>query len=82
MGCDTEVLSPIRPRFGSEISLIVGDESISLGDGRSHRFPGPIVMRRPVDEDGWFAGALLDVLQADAVDLNLPGSLAAGGEVR
>jgi len=32
VGCDAEVLSLIRPRFGSEISLGVGDEPIPLSD--------------------------------------------------
>src|SRR5258708_112537 len=78
VGCDAEVLSLIRPRFGSEISLGVGDEPILLGDGVSHRFPSTKVMRRSVDEDDRFAGALLDVLQANPIDLNLLGSVAPG----
>ena len=31
-----------------------------------------------MDEDDWFAGALLDVLQANPIDLNLFGSLSPG----
>src|SRR5882672_11931535 len=78
VGCDAEVLSLIRPLFGSEISLGIGDEPIRLGDLLSHRFPSTKVMRRSVDEDDWFAGALLDVFQANPIDLNLFGSLTLG----
>jgi hypothetical protein len=70
VGCAAEVLSLVRPRFGS---LGVDDEPIPLGDLLSHRFPSTKVMRRPVDEDDRFAGALLDVLQANPIDLNLLG---------
>src|SRR5206468_3460408 len=73
VGCNAVVLSLIRPRFDSEISLGIGDEPIPLGDLLSHPFPGTKVMRRSVDEDDRFAGALIDVLQANPVDLDLLG---------
>src|SRR5882672_7889044 len=77
-GCDAKVLSLIRPRFGSEISLGVGNEPIPLDDLLSHRFPNTKVRRRSVDENDWFARALLDVFQANPIDLNLFGSLTPG----
>jgi hypothetical protein len=37
-----------------------------------------MVMGRSVDEDDWFARALLNVLQAKPIDLNLLGSRGIG----
>jgi|EndMetStandDraft_4_1072995.scaffolds.fasta_scaffold1285498_1 hypothetical protein len=47
-----------------------GHGSVLLSD----RFPRAKIVRGSVDEDDWFAGALLDVLQARPIDLNLLGS--------
>jgi hypothetical protein len=78
VGRDAVVLSLIRPRFGSEVSLGIGDEPIPLGDFLSHRFPSTKVLKHSVDEDDWFAGALLDVFQANPIYLNRFGSLTPG----
>jgi hypothetical protein len=37
-----------------------------------------MVMGRSVNEDDWFARALLNVLQAKSIDLNLSGSWGIG----
>jgi hypothetical protein len=55
------------------ISLGIGDESISLCDLLFHRLPNAKVGKRSMNEDNRFAGALFDIGQAYAVDLDFFG---------
>src|SRR5215207_3670651 len=79
VGGDAEVFSFVRPRPSSIISLGQSDVSIlvghllSLGDLLSNRFQPAKILQPPRDEDDRFAGALLHVLQTNAVDLDLLG---------
>jgi hypothetical protein len=58
------------------ISLGIGEEPISLRDLLSDWLPNAKVGKRSMDEDDGFAGALLDIGQANAVDLDFFGQWA------
>jgi hypothetical protein len=63
----------VLPRADPMISLGIGDESISLCDLLSDRLPNAKVGKRSMNEDDGFAGALFDIGQANAVDLDFFG---------
>jgi hypothetical protein len=54
------------------ISLGIGDEAISLRNLLSDRLPNPKVRKCPMNEDDRLPGALLQVGQANPIDLDLP----------